>query len=85
MGIPSTFAIIFRKYFIYLLLERGREGEREGEKQPLVAPHLDPDQDEPTTQVCALKGIEPMTFWCMGQCSSYLSPAHQGCHHFLSI
>ena len=26
----------FKKYFIYLFLERGREGEREGEEHPCV-------------------------------------------------
>ena len=32
----KVFLIIFKKYFIYLFLERGREGEREGEKHQCV-------------------------------------------------
>ena len=36
----------FFKDFIYLFLERGREGEREGEKhQCVVASHMDPTRD----------------------------------------
>ena len=36
----------FFKEFIYLFLERGREGEREGEKhQPVVASHVPPTGD----------------------------------------
>ena len=47
----------FLKYFIDLVLERGREGEREGEKYyvwlPLMRPLLG---TWPATQACALTG-----------------------------
>ena len=37
---------IFKKDFIYLFLERGREGEREGEKHQCVfASHMPPTGD----------------------------------------
>ena len=40
---------------IYLFRERGKKGEREGEKhQCVVAPHLSPPG--PATQSCALNG-----------------------------
>ena len=45
--------------FIYLFIfsERGREGEREGEKhQCVVASHTPPTGDLATTQACALPG-----------------------------
>ena len=32
----------FRKYFVYLFLERGRKGEREGEKHQCVVVSLAP-------------------------------------------
>ena len=36
----------FKKYFIYFFRERGREGEREGEKHRcVVASHAPPTQD----------------------------------------
>ena len=42
----STYLFIYLKYFIYLFLERGREGEREGEKpQCVVASHAPPTGD----------------------------------------
>ena len=40
------FVLIFFKDFIYLLLESGRDGEREGEKhQCVVASHAPPTMD----------------------------------------
>ena len=40
LGHMVTLFLIFKKDFIYLFLERGREGEREGEKhQCVVASH----------------------------------------------
>ena len=40
MNLSSIFSF-FSKYFIYLFLERGREGEREGEKhQCVVVSHV---------------------------------------------
>ena len=59
-GPPETKrALIFLKYFIYLLIfkETGREGEREGDKrQCVVASHMPPLGTWPTTQACALTG-----------------------------
>ena len=41
-----TFFFLLNKEFIYLFLERGREGEREGEKhQCVVASHVPPTGD----------------------------------------
>ena len=60
--------------------ERGREGEREGEK----------DRCETETSIrCLLyaplpgtepprPGIEPMNFWCAGRCSNQLSHTGHG-------
>ena len=43
--------------FIYFYRERGREGEREGEKhQCVVACHMPPMGTQLTTQACALTG-----------------------------
>ena len=47
----------FLKDFIYLFLERGRKGEREGEKhQCVVASHVPLTGTWPATQACALTG-----------------------------
>ena len=55
--LPSSLFYFF-KDFIYLFLERGREGEREGEKhQCVVASHMPLLLGTwPTTQTCALIG-----------------------------
>ena len=37
--------VLFKKYFIYLFLERGREREKEGENQCVVASHTPPTGD----------------------------------------
>ena len=43
---PYMLFRVFKKYFIYLFLERGREGEREEEKhQCVVASHVPPTGD----------------------------------------
>ena len=48
---------IFLKIVFILFLERGREGEREGEKHHMVAPHTPPTGDlAQATQACALTG-----------------------------
>ena len=45
------------KDFIYLFLERGRVGEREGEKhQCVVASHVPPTRDLTRNQACVLTG-----------------------------
>ena len=50
--------ILFKKIFkdfIYLFLERVREGDREGEKhQCVVASHAPPTGNWPTTHACTL-------------------------------
>ena len=55
----------------YLFLEKGREGEREGEKHEyVVASHVPPTEDGgtwPATRACALTGNETGTFCFAGQ------------------
>ena len=55
---------------IYLFLERGREGGREGEKHQCVVFHTHPtgDLDLQPRHVPWLR-IEPATLWFTGQCS----------------
>ena len=59
--------------------EGEREGGREGEKHQLVASHMRPDWG-PNKQSWYVPwpGIEPSTFWCMGQHSNQLSHTGQG-------
>ena len=54
----------FLKDFIYLFLERGRKGEREGEKhQCVVATHMPPTGNlAHNPGMCPRLGIELMTF-----------------------
>ena len=54
----------FLRDFIYLFLERGWEGEREGEKQQcVVSSHTPPTGD----LTCNPRlGIEPVTLWFSG-------------------
>ena len=44
------------KYFIYLFLERGRDGDREGEEHQCVVASRAPQGTWPATQACALMG-----------------------------
>ena len=47
----------FKDFILFIFRERGRKGEREGEKhQCVVAPHTLPLQTWPPTQACALTG-----------------------------
>ena len=59
----------FFKDFIYLFLERGREGEREGEKhQCVVASHVPPTEVMAHNPgMCPRLGIELVTLWFTGQ------------------
>ena len=61
--------ILFFKYFIYLFLERGREGEREGEKQQCVVASCVPANGDLAHNpgMCSRLGIEPMTLWFTSQ------------------
>ena len=56
-------------FFNVFILERGREGEREGEKhQYMVASHTSPTGDLACNPgMCPKLGIEPMTLWFAGQ------------------
>ena len=64
----QNYKTLFKKYFSYLFLEKGSEGEREGEKhqcdrETLISclsyePQLG---TEPATQACVLTRIEPVT------------------------
>ena len=68
-----------KKYFIYLFIyfrERGREGEREGEKhQCVVASHTSPHWGlSPQPRRVPWPGIELVTFWFMEQ-----HPTHWPC------
>ena len=47
----------FKRFYLLIFRERGREGEREGEKhQCVVAPQMPPAGDPPATQACASTG-----------------------------
>ena len=63
--------LFFFKDFIYLFLDRGEGREKERERNinvwlPLVNPLCG---TWPTTQACALTGIELATLWFSGWCS----------------
>ena len=70
--------------------ERGREGEREGEKywceretSVALCTHCDMGT-KPTTQACTLTGIEPTALLFMGHCPNQPSHTSQGpCPKFL--
>ena len=66
--VSSIFLSFFNKYFIYLFLERGREGEREGEKhQCVVASGAPPTEDlAHNPGMYPRLGIEPATFCFAG-------------------
>ena len=55
---PTTMAIIFSKrFYLFLVRERGRERETEGEKhQCVVASHAPPTGDPVCNPGCALMG-----------------------------
>ena len=47
----------FKDFYLFIFREKGREGERDGEKyQCVVASHAPPLGTWPTTQACALTG-----------------------------
>ena len=53
----SSVFLFFLRFHVFILRERGREGEREEEKyQCVVAPHASHTGALPTTQACALTG-----------------------------
>ena len=65
--------IFFHTDFIYLFLERGREGQREGEKhQCVIASHRTLIGDlAHNPGMCLRLGIKPVTLWFTGQHSSH--------------
>ena len=51
------FKKFLKTFYIFIWGERGRKGEREGEKhQCVVASHVTPTREWPATQACALTG-----------------------------
>ena len=69
--LSETFFSSF-KDFIYLFLEKGREGEREGEKhQCVVACHMAPLGTWPVTQACALTGNRTSDLLVHSLCSTH--------------
>ena len=53
----NIFFSFFKRFYLFIFRERGREGEREGEKHPyVVASHTPPTGDLAITQACALTG-----------------------------
>ena len=62
------FTEMFFKDFIYLFLERGREGEREGEKHQCVVASCatSPGDMACNPGMCSRMGIELVTLWFIG-------------------
>ena len=80
----------FKKDFIYLFLEKGRDEEREGEKQQsVVLPLTHPlSLTWPATQACDVPwlGIELVTLWFAGQHSiHWATPARAGSYIFVTL
>ena len=49
--------LFLKRFYSFIFRQRGREGEREGEKhQGVVATHMPPAGDLAATQACALTG-----------------------------
>ena len=70
--------IMFFKDFIYLFLERGREGEREGEKHRSVVASCTPHTGDLACNPGMWRrlGIEPATLWFTGRHSiHWVTPA----------
>ena len=68
-GKLESLNIYFLKIFIYLFLERGREGGGEGEKhQCVVASHVSHSGDLAHNPGMCQLGIKPVTLWFTGQC-----------------
>ena len=61
--------VIFFKDFIYLLLERAKEGEREEEKYQCVVASCAPTNGDLAYNpgMCPRLGIELVTLWFTGQ------------------
>ena len=75
----TWFLSFFFRDFIYLFLERRREGEREGEKhQCVVASSTPPAGDLAQTQACALTGNRTRDLLVRSLALSPLSHTSQG-------
>ena len=60
---------LFKRFYLFIFRERGREGEREGEKHQCVVASL--LGTWPATQACALTGNQLATLWFTGWHSVY--------------
>ena len=70
------FLILTQGYVYWFYRERkgGRGGEREGKETWSVASYTRSNQgSNPQPRYVPWLGIEPATFWCMGQCANQLS------------
>ena len=61
--------MFFKRFYLFIFRERGREGEREGEKhQCVVASHVAPTGNlVHNPGMCLRLGIEPVTLVFAGQ------------------
>ena len=78
------FSVSFLRSYLLIFKERGREGEREGEKhQCVVASHAPSLGTWPTTQVCALTGNQASDLLVRRLVLNPLSHTSQGSFLFL--
>ena len=78
----TVFFVYFKDLFIHLFLERGRQGEREGEKhQYVVASCVPPTGTWLATQACALTGNWTSNPLVHRPALNPLSHTSQGCFH----
>ena len=68
----ATLARVFFKDFLFIFREKGREGERNGEKHWLVAPRRPPTGDPSSNpNMCPDQELNQWPLWSMGQCPTY--------------
>ena len=75
--------IFFKILFIYLFLEKRREGERKGERHQCVVVSRGPLGTWPTTQACALTGNQTSDPLLLRPALNSLSHTSQGLFCFL--
>ena len=74
------------RFCLFIFRQRGREGEREGEKyQCVVASHTTQPQTWPTTQACALTGNRTSDLSVLRPVLYSLSHSSQGCKVLLAL
>ena len=63
--------LFFKRFYLFIFREKGREGKREGEKhQCVVASYMPPTGDlAHNPGLCPRLGIELATFWFAGRYS----------------